>query len=64
MVSLTLYSVVMLSRRYLDSDCIISKLLYSWLFIGPSEYHDTTQTSKFKKKLTGASTMLMSLKLR
>ena len=36
----------------------ISKLLYSWLFIGPSEHHHTTQTSKFKNKLNGASTML------
>ena len=36
----------------------MSKLMYSWLFIGPTEHHHTTQTSKFKNILNGASTML------
>ena len=57
MVSLTVYSLGIVSHRYLDSDCIISNFLYSWLFIGPSEHHHTTQTSKLKKK-NGASTIL------
>ena len=44
--------------RYLDSDRIISKLLYSWLFIDPSENHYTTQTSKFNNLLNQVSTVL------
>ena len=36
----------------------ISKLFYSWLFIGPVEHHYTTHTSKFNNFLNGASTML------
>ena len=38
----------------------ISKLLYAWLLIGPSdEHHHTTQTSKFKEYfLKGASAVL------
>ena len=36
----------------------ITKHLRSWLFIGPSEHYHTTHTSKFKKKINGASTML------
>ena len=36
----------------------MSKLLYSWLFISPSEHHHTTQTSKFNNFFNGASTML------
>ena len=36
----------------------MSKLLYSWLFIGLSEHHHTTQTSKFNNSLNGASAML------
>ena len=36
----------------------ISKLGNSWLFIGPSEHHNTTQTSEFNNFLNGASTML------
>ena len=36
----------------------MSKLLYSWLFNGPSEHHFTTQTSTFNHFLNGASTML------
>ena len=50
-INLTVYSVVILSHRYLDSGLYISKLLYSWLFIGPSEHHHTTQTSKFNNFL-------------
>ena len=46
------YSVMLIETAY------ISKLLYSWLFNGPSEHRHTTQTSKLKKKLNGASTML------
>ena len=47
------------SHRYLDSDCLDLKLLYSWLFIDPSERHYTThQTSKFNKFFNQASTML------
>ena len=44
--SLTMYSFVIFSHRYLNSDCInlIFLILYSWLFIGPSEHHHTTQT--------------------
>ena len=36
------------SHRYLNSDCIDFKLLYSWLFIDPFEHHFTTQISKLK----------------
>ena len=41
------YTVVIFSHRFLDSDCINFKLLHSWLFIDLSEHHYTTQTSKF-----------------
>ena len=58
MVSLTVYSVVIFSYRYLDSDRILSKRLYSWLFIGLSEHHHAAHTSMKKNKLKGASTML------
>ena len=39
----------------LGATASISKLLYTWMFIGTSEHHYTTQTSKFKKKLNWAS---------
>ena len=35
----------------------MSKVLYSWLFIDPSEHHHITQTSKFNSVLNRASTM-------
>ena len=31
------------SHRYLDSDCINFKTLYTWLFVDPSEHHYSTQ---------------------
>ena len=37
---------------------LISKLLYSWLFRDPSERQYTTQTTKLKKFVNRASTML------
>ena len=59
MVSQTVYSVVICSHRFLDSDCIKFKILHSWLFIDPSEHHYTTQTSEFhKRKVNRSSTML------
>ena len=56
-------TVVIFSHRYLDGDCINFKTFYfiSWLFIGPSEHHHTTQTSMFNKFLNGTSTMLNSV---
>ena len=60
MVSLTVHSVVILSHRYmyLDNDYINVKTFVFLAIIGPSEYYHTTQTSKFKNFLNGASTIL------
>ena len=47
MVSLTVYSVVIFSHRYLDIvTASILKRLYSWLFIDPSERYNTTHILK------------------
>ena len=55
---LTFYLMVIFRHIYLGSDHINFKLLYSWLFIDPSEHHHTTQTSKFNHFWYRASTML------
>ena len=52
------YSVVIFSHRFLDSDCINCKLLHSWLFIDLSEHHYTALTSKFNNFFNRSSTML------
>ena len=39
------------SHTYLDNDASISKLLYSWLFIDPSEHHPASKFNAFLKTL-------------
>ena len=58
MVKQTVYSLVIFSHRYLDSDRINFKTLVFLAVFGPSEHHHTTQTSKFNNFLNGTSTML------
>ena len=53
-----IYSVVIFSHKFLNSDCINSKLLHSWLFIDLPEHHYTTQTSKFNNFCNCSSAML------
>ena len=50
MVSLTVYSVMIFSHRYLDSDLLHLKFFVLLLFIGPSEHYHTTQIPKFNNK--------------
>ena len=50
--------MVIFSHRFLDSDCINSKLLHSWLFIDLSEHHYTALTSKFNNFVNRSSMML------
>ena len=65
MVRLTVFSMVIFSHRYLDSDRINFKtfvfLEAGALFIGPSERHHITQTSKLNKFYNGGSTMLNNI---
>ena len=63
-IGLTVYSVVLFSRTYLDSDCRNFKtFVFLDLFIDQSdwsEHHHTTQSSKLNFFLYRASTMLKS----
>ena len=55
------YSVVIFSHRFLDSDCINFKTFAFLAVYWPSEHHYTALTSKFNNFLNRSSTMLINV---